>query len=203
MTASLRNSSLEEHYNESYSTDEDYISSEESFGESFQNSHGYEFSSSEEEPKHESRKDYDSSRMEHVMEEKGSKVSTDGSLLPGEKYLPESEAHLSSSLEEIEKENMGVTEDEKNHTERDQKLEDGTQETGIWSSRGEKQGDEVLPDGTLLSKAESSPDGQLVPEGNPQNFRRPCIPFVGSKGERRTARYSLLLVPIFFIFVLE
>jgi len=71
------------------------------------------------------------------------------------------------------------------------------------STEGGKQGDEVLPDGTLLSKSESLPEGELLPEGNPQNFRRPCIPFVGSHGERRTATYSLLLVPIFFIFVLE
>ena len=106
-------------------------------------------------------------------------------------------------LKEIKNENKGVTEDEKKHTERDQRLEDGTQETGIWSSPGEKQGDEVLPDGTLLSKSESLQDGELLPKGNPQNFRRPCIPFVGSHGERSTATYSLLLVHTLFIFVLE
>ena len=120
------NSSLEDSYEDSYVTDEDYILSEESFGDSFQNPHGSELAIDEVDNNYESGK------------EKEEDSFAGESLGPKLKSLPPTETHLSSGWRQVEKETKVETkveketnDDEESKDQDDRGSEERSQETGV------------------------------------------------------------------------
>ena len=156
------NSSLEE---DSY--DEEYILSEESFGDgSLQN--GYALAIDQVDYNYEGKDDYDirSGKRDKPSEEK------DDELFASDlKSLPPSETHLSSGWEEVDN--------------NDEESEE--QEKGALLSE-----EEIHLEDAVFHQEEGS-----LPEENPQNYRRPCIPHPESHGEPR-----IVTTPISFLFAL-
>merc|ERR1711971_259849 len=166
------NSPLEE---DSY--DEEYILSEKSFGDgSLQNAHGYALAIDQVDYNYENKEDFDSDsgKRDQLLEEKDGKLFASEGFQPKLKSLPPSETHLSSGWEEVE------TEIQPN------KDDGGSQETSLLSEK------EIPPEDAVLQEG-----GSLPEEENPQNFRRPCIPYQGSHGEPR-----IVTAPLSFVFAL-
>merc|ERR550517_116301 len=177
------NSSLEDSYDDSHVSEEDYILSEESFGDgSLQNAHGYELAIDQVDYNYERMEDYDSNggKRNQLSEEKDEELFATESLMPEIKSFPPSETHLSSGWEEV-----GTETQPTNDEESEDQDEGGYQETSSLSE------EEVHPEDAVLE------EGDSLPEENPQNYRRPCIPFLGNHGEPR-----LVTTPLLFIFAL-
>ena len=176
------NSSLHDSYDESYATEEDYILSEESFGDaSLQNAHRYELKISKVDYDYEGGEEYDSGggqKRDQVSEEKDEKLFASESLLPELKSLPASETHLSSGWEEVETKSKN---DEESAEQDDGGSEEGSRETALVSEE------------KIHSKEAELQEGDSFREENPQNYRRPCIPYLGNHGEAR------IVTPILFV----
>merc|ERR550532_4002415 len=171
------NSSLEDSYDESYVTEEEYILSEESFGDGIlQNAHGYEVDND-----YESREEYgNDGKREQLSEEKEEELFASKSLVPELKSLTPSETHLSSGWEEVETKTRSKN-DEESEDQDSRGSKEGSEEPALLSGEN--------PEETLLGEGDSLPG-----EENPQNYRRPCIPYLGSHGEPRIVTTPLLLV---------
>ena len=171
------NSSVEDSYDESYVTEEEYILSEESFGDGIlQNAHGYEVDND-----YESREEYDNDgKRDQLSEEKEEELFASMSLVPELKSLTPSETHLSSGWEEVETETRSKN-DEESEDQDSRGSKEGSEEPALLSGEN--------PEEPLLQEGDSLPG-----EENPQNYRRPCIPYLGSHGEPRIVTTPLLLV---------
>ena len=167
------------------SEEEDNILSEESFGEgSFQNAHGYELAIDKVDYDYESGEEHNNSgKRDQVSEEK--EVFASENILPELKSLPASETHLSSGWEQVKVE-MRSNDGEDREDQDNRGSKEGSQETAVLSA------EEIHREEALLREGDSLPG-----EENPQNYRRPCIPYLGSHGEPRA-----VMTPFFLGFTL-
>ena len=101
--------------------------------------------------------------------------------MPELKSLSPSETHLSSGWEETETRSNN---DEESEDQNYRRSKDGSEEPALLSEENREE--------TLLREGDSLPG-----EENPQNYRRPCIPYLGSHGEPR-----IVTTPLFLVFAL-
>merc|ERR1719391_1469100 len=140
------------------------------------NAHRYELKIGKFDSDYEGGEEYDSGggqKRDQVSEEKDEKLFANESLLPELKSLPASETHLSSGWEEVEAKSDN---DEENKEQNDGGSEEGSRETALVSEE------------KIHSKEAVLQEEDSWREENPQNYRRPCIPYLGNHGEARIVK---------------